>query len=245
MAKPILILQLRPEDETSDNEFEAIVKYSGLDHKDVRRIRIEKAGIPNDLVLENYSAVIVGGSPFDISTPQGKKSAVQLKIEEDFMRLFDDVISNDFPFLGVCSGNGLLGKYLGASISTRYAEGVGCATLTLTEEGKEDPLLSGFPDQISVLHGHKEACDTLPDGSILLMTEAACPVQMFRVGRNVYATQFHPEGDAEGFSLRINIYKDHGYFMPHEAEDLIEKIRHAKTPYSQKILKRFAERYAV
>jgi GMP synthase (glutamine-hydrolysing) len=245
MAKPVLILQLRPEDKTSDNEFEAIVKYSGLDHKDVRRIRIEKAGIPDNLVLERYSAVIVGGSPFDISTPQEEKSPIQVKIERDFMRLFDHVAANDFPFLGACSGNGLLGKYLGASISNRYAEGVGSATLTLTEAGKKDPLLSGFPDQITVLLGHKEACDSLPDGATLLMTGAACPVQMFRVGRNVYATQFHPEGDAEGFTLRINIYKNHGYFRPHEAEDLIEKVRQVETPDSQKILMRFADRYAV
>jgi GMP synthase (glutamine-hydrolysing) len=245
MAKPVLILQLRPEDATSDNEFEAILKYSGLDPKNVRRIRMETAGIPNDLVLEDYSAIIVGGSPFDISTPQDEKSATQLRIERDFMRLLDDIVANDFPFLGACSGNGLLGLYLGASISTRYAEGVGSATLNLTEEGRKDPLLSGFPDQISVLLGHKEACDYLPDGSILLMTGAACPVQMFRVGRNVYATQFHPEGDAEGFSLRINIYRNHGYFMPHEAEELIEKVRQAKTPYAQEILKRFADRYAV
>lgn len=77
------------------------------------------------------------------------------------------------------------------------------------------------------------------------MTGTACPVQMFRVGRNVYATQFHPEGDAEGFTVRINIYKNHGYFKPHEADDLIEKLRHAKTSYSQKILRRFVDRYMV
>ena len=244
MAKPILILQIRPEDQTSDNEFEAILKYGGLVHNDVHRLRIEKTGIPADLILENYSAVIVGGSPFDISTPPEKKALIQLKIEQDFMRLFEEVVTNDFPFLGACSGNGLLGMYLGTSISTQYAEAVGCTMLELTEEGKQDPLLSDFPDQILVLLGHKEACDHTPEGSTLLMTGAACPVQMFRIGRNVYATQFHPEGDPEGFSLRINIYKHHGYFQPHEAEELTAKIRHAKTPYAQKILKRFVRRYA-
>lgn len=46
------------------------------------------------------------------------------------------------------------------------------------------------------------------------------PVQMFRVGEDVYATQIHPEGDAEEFALRIDIYANHGYFEPHEAEAL-------------------------
>ena len=52
--------------------------------------------------------------------------------------------------------------YLGATVSTRYREPVSCVTLDLTEEGKNDPLLTGFPDRISVLLGHKEACDTVP-----------------------------------------------------------------------------------
>ena len=99
ISKPFLILQLRPENDTSESEFEAILKYGGLDRKDVCRMRIETTGIP-DLSLHDYSAVIVGGSPFDISTPEAEKSAIQKKIETDFKRLLDDDVSSDFPFLG-------------------------------------------------------------------------------------------------------------------------------------------------
>ncbi|MCK5091279.1 MAG: hypothetical protein KAR30_02015 [Gammaproteobacteria bacterium] len=74
------------------------------------------------------------------------------------------------------------------------------------------------------------------------MTGSNCPVQMFRVGENVYATQFHPEGDAEEFALRIDIYANHGYFEPHEAEALKESSR-KPTPYTQAILIRFVECY--
>ncbi len=244
MSNPFLILQLRPEDDTSDNEFAAILKYGGLKEQDVHRLRIEKNGIPEDLSLDKYSAVIVGGSPFDLSTPEIDKSTIQKKIEQDFNHLLDDIVKNDFPFLGACSGNGLLGSYLGTSISTKYAEPVGCVSLDLTEAGKKDPLLSGFPDRISVLLGHKEACDATPDGATLLLTGAACPVQMFRIGENVYATQFHPEGDSEGFIVRIHAYKHHGYFQPHEAECLIEAVSRENTPFAQKILQRFISRYA-
>lgn len=242
--KPFLILQLRPEDQTSDNEFESILKYAGLEEHRVQRMRIESHGIPEDLSLDDYCAVIVGGSPFDISTPENEKSAIQKKIESDFNRLFDEIVEKDFPFLGACSGNGLLGSYLGASISTRFSEPVSSTTLELTEDGKQDALLEGFPDRVDVLLGHKEACDVTPAGAVLLMTGQACPVQMFRVGENIYATQFHPEGDAEGFELRINVYKHHGYFEPHEAQLLIDAVYRANTPYAQEILRRFALRYA-
>ncbi|MCP4495005.1 MAG: glutamine amidotransferase [Gammaproteobacteria bacterium] len=237
------MLQLRPEDDTSDNEFHAILKYSGLAEQNVCRMRIEKTGIP-DLNLDDYSAVIVGGSPFDISTPKHKKPATQIKIEHDFNTLLGEIVTRDFPFLGACSGNGLLGAYLNTPISTRYAEAVGSTIVSLTNVGKSDALLAGFPDQICVLLGHKEACDSIPVGATLLITGTDCPVQMFRVGSNVYATQFHPEGDSEGFIVRIQAYKHYGYFKPEQAQQLIDGLSGVRTPYAQELLKRFVERYA-
>ncbi len=242
--KPFLILQLRPEDDTSDNEFEAILKYGGLSAIDTRRVRIEQNGIP-DLALTDYSAVIVGGSPFDISTPEAGKLPIQKKIERDFTRLFDEIIPNDFPFLGACSGCGLLGSYLSTPISGQYAEAVGCVTVRLTENGREDGLLKGFPEQMQVLLGHKEACDQLPPKATLLLRGDDCPVQMFRVGNNVYATQFHPEGDSQGFTLRVHAYKNHGYFKPERAQSLIDAISKDDTPFAREILRRFVVRYSV
>ena len=107
--KPVLILQLRPEDATSDSEYGRFLKYGGLRAADTCRMRIEKHGIPDDLDLDDYSAIIVGGSPFDISTAEDAKSAIQKKIEADFKRLKKQVVARDFPFLGACSGSGLLG----------------------------------------------------------------------------------------------------------------------------------------
>ena len=241
--KPVLILQLRPEDATSDSEYACILKYGGLQLGDTCRRRIEQQGIPDDLNLDDYSAIIVGGSPFDISTPEVQKSTLQKKIEADFNRLLGQVVARDFPFLGACSGNGLLGHYLGTRISTRYGEPVGCVTLDITEAGQQDDLLRGLPDQIAVLLGHKEAVDTLPAGATLLMTGSACPVQMFRIGENVYATQFHPEGDAGEFILRIDTYRNHGYFEPHEADELKKRVSRKPTPHAQEILRRFVDWY--
>lgn len=242
-GKPVLILQLRPEDITSDSEYACILKYGGLQAADTRRIRIERHGIPEDLDLDDHAAIIVGGSPFDISTPAAEKSAIQKKIEADFNRLLAQVVARDFPFLGACSGNGLLGNYLGTNISTRYGEAVGCVSLDITAAGKQDRLLHGFPDRIDVLLGHKEAVDALPPGATLLITGRDCPVQMFRIGENVYATQFHPEGDAGEFMLRIDTYRNHGYFEPHEADELKQRVCRRPTPYAQEILRRFVERY--
>ena len=240
--KKFLIIQLRPEDETSDNEYEAILQFGDLAAEETERIRAEINGLP-DITLDKYSAIIVGGSPFDVSTPESEKSAIQKKVEADFTRLFDEVVKRDFPFLGACSGNGLLGNYLGAPISKTYGEPVGGIDMQLTEAGKIDPLMADFPDSIRVLVGHKEACDSTPPGATLLGYSDTCPVEMFRVGEHVYATQFHPEGDSEGFTLRINIYKHNGYFPPEEAENLIAAVEKEETPHAQEFLRRFVARY--
>ncbi len=242
MPKSFLIIQLRPEDAAADNELAKICQYGNLGINEVERLRAEQNGLP-ELNLDQYSAVIVGGSPFDVSTPQSDKSDLQRRLEKDFAVLLQQIVTRDFPFLGCCSGNGLLGSHLGASISRRNAESVGIVQVNVTEEGRVDPLLNEFPASFPVLTGHKEACDELPARCTLLLTNAQCPVQMFRLGNNVYATQFHPEGDAEGFSVRIDVYKNHGYFPAQEAAALKSRVSAVDTPLAQQILANFVARY--
>jgi len=240
--KRILILQMRPEDETADSEFESILRTGGIKREHAHRVRVERIN-ELEVDLSNYCAIIAGGSPFDVSCPIEKKSHVQLKVESFFEGLFDQVIEQDFPFLGACSGNGLLGSYCGTMISDKYSEPVGSVTVTQTEEGKTDALLKGLPKQFSALVGHKEACDQVPEGAVLLVTSNSCPVQMFRIKQNIYATQFHPEADVDEFILRINIYKDHGYFPPETARELIASLRGIETPVTKEILRRFVTKY--
>ena len=240
--KRILILQMRPEDEAADSEFEAILRVGELNKQDVHRIRLEKPKIP-DISLANYSAIIAGGSPFDVSCPATEKSNKQKRIELFYLNLFDEVIPNDFPFFGACSGNSLLGNYAGTSISGTYSESVGPVKVQITEEGFKDPLLMDLPGDFIALAGHKEACDLLPQGATLLATSKTCPVQMFRIKSNIYATQFHPEADAEEFLLRMKIYKNHNYFAPEEADQLKRALQNIDTSDSNKILYKFVSRY--
>ena len=67
----------------------------------------------------------------------------------------------------------------------------------------------------------------LPPSAVLLASSPTCPVQMFRVGANVYATQFHPELDVDGITTRIHAYADHGYFAADELELTLAAVRRA------------------
>lgn len=232
---------MRPEDEAADSEFRAILRVGGVNADEVHRVRLEQ-GIP-EIEIDDYYAIIAGGSPFDVSRDQKDKSRVQKDIELFYEKLFNQVVPADVPFFGACSGNGLLGRYCGAGISGKYSEAVGSVTIQVTEEGANDPLLKGLARTFSALVGHKEACDTVPPGAVLLASSKTCPVQMFRIKNNIYATQFHPEADADEFILRIKTYRNYGYFTPGEADGLIGAIRSANTPIPMEILKRFVQRY--
>jgi len=76
-----------------------------------------------------------------------------------------------------------------------------------------------------------------------LVASAPCPVQMIRTGENVYATQFHPEADGNGFETRIRIYKDHGYFPPETADDLIREVQAEDVHAPELVLRNFIGRY--
>ncbi len=233
---------MRPEDEASDSEFKAILRVGGLKEYQADRIRVEQPLIP-EFDLNNYCAIIAGGSPYDVSLPQSEKSQTQINVEQFYDRLFDRIIEEDYPFLGACSGMGLLGRYCSTPISNRYSEPVGSVEVTITDEGENDPLLKGLPKNFQALVGHKEACDQVPNEAQLLISSKPCPVQMFRLKKNVYATQFHPEADSNEFKLRINIYRDSGYFLSAEAEALTDKVTDLDTPVPKIILKRFIDRY--
>jgi GMP synthase (glutamine-hydrolysing) len=240
--KKVLILQMRPENETADSEFKAILRVGKIDINQVHRIRVEQHE-KVEIDISNYCAIIAGGSPFDVTCPAHEKSDVQKRIESFFSDLFDQIIAIDFPFLGACSGNGLLGSYCGTAISSKYSEPVGSVTVSLTPEGEKDDLLLGLPKQFNAFVGHKEACDSVPHGAVLLVTSKPCPVQMFRIKKNIYATQFHPEADVEEFKLRINIYKNFGYFPPEQADELISALKNVEAPDTKEILRRFVHKY--
>ncbi len=242
--KPFLILQLRPETIVSDSEFFAILAKAGLSENDAHRIRLDKNPDISHLVLDDYSGIIVGGGPGCVSDEPDKKPPLEKAIEDAIMAKMDEIEQRDFPFLGCCYGMGILSHHLSGVVNKEnYSEPVGAVDCTLTDEGKNDDLLKGVPDNFRAFVGHKEAVQSLPPNCTNLVTSKPCPFQMLRYKSNVYATQFHPEADKKEFELRINIYRDFGYFPPEDAEKLIKLVRAENIDMPEKVLRNFVGKY--
>jgi GMP synthase (glutamine-hydrolysing) len=242
--KRFLVLQLRAETDAADGEFAAILDKCAMDTDRTHRIRLDQQNLPEGLDVTDYAGVIVGGGPGCVSDTPKEKSEAEARIEAQIMGLMPQITGTDHPFMGCCYGLGVLAAHLGGDVSkAQYGEDVGPSLCKVAPAAAGDPLTAGLPDQFEAFVGHKEAVQSLPVGCVHLISSEPCPFQMIRYGQNVYATQFHPEADAQDFEQRIQIYRNHGYFPPERAEELIEICYGADVTVPGEILRRFVVRY--
>ncbi|TFD53965.1 glutamine amidotransferase [Cryobacterium frigoriphilum] len=240
--KPFLLLATRPEDEAADDEYSGFLAGAGLTRSQLHRVRLEAGPMP-EIDLADYSGIIVGGSPFNAGDPDDEKTAVQRRVEHELGHLLDRVIAQDFPFLGACYGIGLLTAHLHGVVDSAWGEEAGPIEITLTDDGRSDPLFAALAPNFVGFVGHKEACSQVPPGAVVLASGRACPVQAFRVGRNVYATQFHPELTRESIVTRLRIYRDNGYFHPDRLNDVMTAIGASTVTEPAKLLTAFVARF--
>jgi GMP synthase (glutamine-hydrolysing) len=241
-VRPFLLLSSRAEDVAAEGEYAAFLRFSGLPPERLRRVRMEAGPLP-ELDLDDYAGVFVGGGPFNSSDPPEVKSVVQHRVERELVALLDEIVARDFPFFGACYGVGTLGVHQGGVIDRTYAEPISAVRIRLTEAGRQDPVLAGMADEFDAFVGHREACSVLPAGAVLLASSDACPVQMFRVKENLYATQFHPELDVDGIVTRVHVYQHAGYYPPEERDDLIARLTPAVITEPGRMLANFVARY--
>ncbi|MFT3875527.1 MAG: glutamine amidotransferase [Propioniciclava sp.] len=240
--KPFLHLSIRHHDEAVTGEFDAIQRFGRLREGQLVHLRAEQAPLP-PLNPDDYSGIIIGGGQFNASDEV--KTAEQLRVEDDLGRILDLALAEGLPLIGLCYGVGLVTRHLGGVVDGTYSETTSAVEITLTPDGKNDPVFDGVPSTFMAFVGHKEACTQMPDGAVQLASGTACPVQAFRVNEHVYATQFHPELDLDGLIHRMEVYRHSGYFPADEFDELVEVARGAGVDGTPGIiLRNFVERFA-
>ncbi|GAA5106146.1 glutamine amidotransferase [Alloalcanivorax gelatiniphagus] len=241
--KPFLFLGTRAEDDVAQQEYDAVLAGCGLRPEELVRVRLEAEPLGH-VDLDAWSGIILGGGPFNRSDPEEAKSAAQRRAEAELHDLAVRVVEADVPFLGACYGIGVLGTLAGGSVDRTWGEPIGALPVRLTGAGRDDELFGILPGEFAAFLGHKEAVSRLPRGAVLLASTDTCPVHAFRIGRHVYATQFHPELDPVAICDRIDAYSAHGYYEPHEQELRKAAAREALVTEPVRLLARFVELYA-
>lgn len=183
--------------------------------------------------LDDLDAVMVGGSG-DYgcvnNTQPWYLAARELLLE---------VVDRGIPMFCSCFGHQALADALGGEVITdRQRSELGTFSISLTKEGKEDPLFSAMPARFKAQLGHNDHVVKLPRGAVHLAKSKLCKIQAYRLkDKPVYATQFHPE-----IKYSENIERARAYLHVYEGRlktaSRLEKC-FAPSPHTETLIARF------
>lgn len=183
--------------------------------------------------LEGVAGLLLTGSHSMVTehlgwserTAQWTKFAVEAKI----------------PTLGVCYGHQLLAYAFGGEVGNN-PRGMqeGTTTITLTAEGRADPLLGALDVQIfDAQVSHAQSVLLLPPGAIRLAFDDWDASQAFRIGECAWGVQFHPEMDADIARAYIQAESANLIAEGQNPKEILAGTR--ETPLAAGVLWRFAE----
>lgn len=236
-SRALLYLCARPQRDAATGEYASFRAAMGLDEHGLHAWDLVSDPLPAD-ALDRYAGFVVGGSPFNAAEPG--KSGAQRRLEADLERVAAAAATAGPAALFTCYGIGVVTRMLGGAVTSDLAEETGATRVTLTEAGRADPLFGVMPSRFDAFTAHKEGTARLPDGAVLLATNAACPVQAYRVGDRLWATQFHPEPTPRDFTARMTVYRDAGYFDPAEFDLVAGRVLAASVEAPARMLATFA-----
>lgn len=229
----------RPQQGAATAEYESFRTALRVDAADLDRLDLVHTPLPDD-AFDRWGGFVVGGSPFNVTDPESTKTDAQQMLEASLTRIAEHAASGATAALFTCYGIGIATRVLGGEVSRAHPEDTGPTTVQLTDDGQSDPLFAGLAHRFSALTAHKEGSAVVPPGAVLLATNAACPVQAYRAGDRLYATQFHPEPTAAAFVERMAIYRDDGYFDSGAFEAIAARVHAASLSEPARILRAFA-----
>lgn len=236
------MLTTRMNERVAVSEREALLRLTGLSDDELVNVRMEQNPTV-EVDFSDWNGIILCGSHFDVSAPFEKKTPLQREVEASLFQLSGRLIAEDFPLLGICYGLGIMAQYLGGKVGPEISEDISAPVLSITTQGRLDPILDGIPRNFRAYLGHHESVVERPREMIPLVTGDIAPVQMARIKNNIYLTQFHPELDFDGISLRIDVFADHGYYPIEERNAVEERVKGVDVSFSHRILSNFVSMF--
>ena len=230
----ILLLQARRDaDPMRGQELHCFIRRTGLPPENVRAHDLCDGTPGLDEVLRHDALMIGGSGDYNVTERN-------LPGHERFLELMREVTERGHPTFASCFGYQAIVQALGGEVVRDSANTeIGTLTLTLTDEGRADPLFCTLPATFTGQFGHKERASTIPAGLPNLASTDRVAYQALRVpGKPVWGTQFHPELDRASNLERFETYAEN--YAPEMLEQKAKILRlFRESPESSALLARF------
>jgi GMP synthase (glutamine-hydrolysing) len=149
--------------------------------------------------LNDYRALVVLGGPDSANDDTAKMTGE--------LRYIQQALDVNKPCLGICLGLQTLVKAAGGKVVSGDIKEVGFIDpngnqhiVSVTDEGKKDPLLANLPEELDVFQLHGETVE-LTSSMVLLATGKFCKNQIVKVADKAYGIQSHFELTPEMLSV--------------------------------------------
>lgn len=239
---PLVYVCARPQEGAAAAEYESFRTAMRLGEAGLERWDLVHEPLPADFATR-WRGVVVGGSPFNVTDPESTKTDVQLGVESGLAQLARSAAAGETAALFTCYGIGIATRELGGEVTRAFPEDTGPTVVALTDDGRRDPLFGGLAQSFTALTAHKEGTARMPERAVLLASNDNCPVQAYRVGETLYATQFHPEPTGRAFTERMAVYRDDGYFAAGDFDRIATQVLAASLSEPPRILRAFAQTF--
>lgn len=181
--------------------------------------------------LSEVAGVLVTGSPAMVSDREAWSELTAAWLKE--------AVDAELPVLGVCYGHQLLAHGLGGKVDYHpQGREIGTWRLTLQEAAASDALFQACPKEFKVHLTHAQSVVELPPGAQLLASTEFEPCQAFRIGRQAWGVQFHPEFNEQIMREYVTTFGPRLREEGKNPEQLLAAV--ADTPQAGRLLERFA-----
>jgi GMP synthase (glutamine-hydrolysing) len=233
----ILLLQIRHDTLTRQEEFDQFVRYSRLQSHQFSSLDVYKTPEFEVTQIQGFDALFVGGSS-DASVTQPDVYSFVPAIE----RLLVHCLAESIPVFASCFGFQAVAEALGGKVIVdKDNMEMGTYPLWLTPAATQDLLFWDVPDGFWAVSGHKERAIALPKNAVLLASSDRCPYHAFKIpDRPFYAFQFHPEMDAQELAVRISRYQDRYFDNPEALQEILSELQ--ETPIANQLIEKFVDR---
>ncbi|MEX3007655.1 type 1 glutamine amidotransferase [Hoeflea sp. TYP-13] len=133
--------------------------------------------------VDDYDGYVITGSPSSVNDPDAWIANLK-----DFIRELD---VKRKPTIGACFGHQAIAAALGGRVG-KNPGGWGLG-ITSTRFTRHVDWMDPAHEELALYSAHSEQVLELPQGAIVLGSNAIAPVGAFSIGEHIFTTQHHPE----------------------------------------------------